>query len=314
MLENIPESFLIEGELNDEQRKVLIEQISRFNKIKACGFKDNSPILNEKGEVILKEGMLIHGISNFDFNKVLNIKNTGILTGQALGIEEDGETYYCADFHRVDKDITFNDYSMNFSYRDGRCPMGKFNIGGKSLAFIIDKSDYYDNELFKYDCYREGTLESDVTKSFINYMPMKNEVASSILYGVPSNFIVGIVIGNKLVKDREVVKFLVDTFPNCYLIGKFGDMIYNPSEKGYAYVELRREMLCLNNDKRELETILMYKEKELCEERDKNKMFSDSVIKNCDADTLYNIFSDAGNVQMAEKYMNVSDKEQGHYR
>jgi len=313
---HLPKEFLMEIELNENQKETLLNQIDRFNRIKLNGFEEHEPIINQSEEIMLKEGMIIHGIDSFNYDKLLSIKNTGILTGQAIGIEEDGETYFCADFHRVDKDISFYEYSMNFPYRDGRCPMGKYNIGSNSLAFIIDRNSQ-ENELFKYDCYKEGTPESEITKSFINYMPMEKELASSILYGVPSNLIEGIIIGNKLMQDKKIVDFIIENFPNCYLIGKFGDLVYNPKDKEFnseKYIESRREIICLKNEKKELESLLKYKEKELKELEEKYRKINSSIINNCDNLTLYNIFTEIGSVQMAKHYMENNENTQSHFR
>lgn len=74
--------------------------------------------------MILSEGTIIHGISECEEKKIENISKTDILTNQDIGKTEDGETYYCADFHRVKENTKIVDYSLNFKYNDGRCPFG----------------------------------------------------------------------------------------------------------------------------------------------------------------------------------------------
>ena len=86
------------------------------------------------------------------------------------------------------------------------------------------------------------------------------------------------------------------------MIGKFGDLIYKPNNIGFnidEYVELRRQMICLKNEKRELEKTLGDKEKELREEREKNQKIKDSMENNCDNLTLCRIYTEVGNIQMA---------------
>ena len=60
---------------------------------------------------------------------------SGIITGQAFGIAEDGETFHCADFHRVKYDMSLANYNDQFPYNDGRCPFGR--RGKFTLAFVL---------------------------------------------------------------------------------------------------------------------------------------------------------------------------------
>ena len=226
MIDINDERFHVGTMINVHQKQVLKEQKERFDKLKELPFKDSDVIL-EDGKVMLKEGAIIHGISAFSVEKMDNIRKTGILTGQALGITEDGETYYCADFHRVSKDVSLEDYNKEFQYVDGRTPFG--GKGKATLAFVVDPNK--DNEeLLKYDCYREGK-EADFTRSYVNMygLPVSDyDKVSSILYGVPSNQIVGAVLGEKLIEQKEIVEFIIKLFPNIYLTSPRGELIYEP--------------------------------------------------------------------------------------
>jgi len=273
VMNRLPNNFLIEGELSYEQLMILLEQIDRFNKLNNNYSKVCGPSIDMDGNLIFKKGTLIHGISRYSDDKLDSISKTGILTGQAVGKSEDGETYYCADFHRVKEDISVYDYAINFSCNDGRCPFGnnpRFALGfGKteenikisedkmdmslSVAFVLTPNEY-NRELLSYDCYRDGTRESDITKSFINTMPFDDrELGSSILYGVPVNCLEGIIVGGRVLEDKNKIDYLISKFPNCYLISSFGKIIYNPSKGdkiGDEVVELRREKLSLERNKR----------------------------------------------------------------
>ena len=226
MIDINDERFHVGTMINVHQKQVLKEQKERFDKLKELPFKDSDVIL-EDGKVMLKEGTIIHGISAFSVEKMDNIRKTGILTGQALGIAEDGETYYCADFHRVSKDVSLEDYNKEFQYVDGRTPFG--GKGKATLAFVVDPNK--DNEeLLKYDCYREGK-EADFTRSYVNMygLPVSDyDKVSSILYGVPSNQIVGAVLGEKLIEQKEIVEFMIKLFTNIYLTSPRGELIYEP--------------------------------------------------------------------------------------
>lgn len=269
-MNRLPDNFLVEGELTQEQLRIFLEQIDRFNKLNNSYSKVCGPSFDINGNLIFKKGTLIHGISRYSVDKLDSISKSGILTGQAVGKSEDGETYYCADFHRVKVDTSVYDYAINFSSNDGRCPFGNAIINSNdvensrkhsehkmdissSVAFVLTPNEY-NRELLSYDCYRDGTRESDITKSFINMMPIDDrELGSSILYGVPVCCLEGIIVGGRVLEDKSKIDYLISKFPNCYLISSFGELIYDPSKGdklGNEIIGLRREKLSLERDKR----------------------------------------------------------------
>ena len=89
---------LFKGLPNEKQRE-LRAQIDRFIKLKGIPRKT----VTIEDVIKLPEGTLIHG-TRVDEETLSSIAESGIITGQAFGIAEDGETYYCADFHRVNHD------------------------------------------------------------------------------------------------------------------------------------------------------------------------------------------------------------------
>ena len=249
----MPDNILIETELTNEQVKVFLEQIDRFNRLNKTISNKYSPLVNENGDIVFSAGTIIHGIMVYNQDKLDSISKSGILTGQAVGISEDCETYYCADFHRIPEDISVREYNMKFKTNDGRCPFGDVRSDkSKNVAFVVVPNEM-NKKLLSYDCYRDDTIESTITKSFINYMPLDKEVGSSILYGVPASCLSGIIVGGKIIDDKDKIEFLIDKFPNSYIISAFGELIYNPGKgetKDDEIVSLRREMASLKKDKR----------------------------------------------------------------
>lgn len=245
VVNNIPNNFLIEKELSDEQKRILIEQMNRFERLKESYRNISNPVLDNDGCVVLPSGSIIHGIKRYDEVKLDNISKTGILTGQAVGISEDCETFYCADFHRVPNDISLKDYNLQFKSNDGRCPFGSVRADKSfNMAFVVTPNES-NRELLSYDCYREGTVQSEITRSFINFMPLSKEAGSSILYGVPANCIEGVIVGGEIISDKNKIDFLVQRFPHCYIASAHGELIYNPSKKevlGDEVIELRRKL------------------------------------------------------------------------
>ena len=238
--------------ISKEQITILKSQIERFEILRKKKIQQVIP----KNKLMLPEKTLIHGTS-FDIKKLESIASSGIITGQYFGIEEDGETYFCADFHRVDKDTTLEEYNNSFSYKDGRCPFG--SLGKNTIAFIIPPNKELE-EITKYDCYREGTKESIQAKTFVNEkgLPIddKNK-ASSILFGIPSNFIKGIVIGDNLI-SKENISIIRKIFPNCYLTRNNGKIIYKQNdteEMTNLRIEAIEETIIKENKTKEIELL-----------------------------------------------------------
>ena len=314
-MNRLPNNFLIEGELSYEQLIILLEQIDRFNKLKNSYSKVCRPSIDMDGNLIFKKGTLIHGINKYREDKLDSISKTGILTGQAVGKSEDGETYYCADFHRVKEDVKIYDYAINFRSNDGRCPFGnnprldsndvdknrklseyKMDMS-LSVAFVLTPNEY-NKELLSYDCYREGTRESDITKSFINTMPFDDkELGSSILYGVPVNCLEGIIVGGRVLEDKNKIDYLISKFPNCYLISSFGELIYNPSKGdklGDEIVELRREKLSLERNKRLMTREISDWKKEINGLKEQYDNLWDQMFLNCNSEDIANVLIGIG--------------------
>ena len=233
-------------DLSKKQVIALKEQIERFKSLSKRKTRQIIP----KDEPIFKKNTLIHGTS---FNIVIlkSISKSGIVTGQYLGIEEDGETYFCADFHKVPEDTLIKEYNNRFPYRDGRCPFG--NLGKNTIAFIINDDPELE-ELRKYDCYQDNTEESTITKSFVNEngLPIENkELASSILFGIPASFINGIVVGDNVINSNNI-KALRRLFPQCYLVRNNGQIICKQNDKE-ELIDYRIKYLIETIDKENLE-------------------------------------------------------------
>ena len=220
---------LLEG-LDHEELVILKEQIDRFNRLSTIKVKGKEIVKN--GKLILPVGTLIYGTSTYSKDLINSLINTGLITSQTSNIENDGETYYCCDFHRVPKETTQEEYNESFNYRDGRCPFG--NLGKDTLAFIIYLNPQIE-ELVSYDCYRD-TKNGKKTSGFVNVpgLPISDhEKAASILYGIPSNFINGIVMGDKLIMQDGVLEELVQAFPTCFIVRKTGEFIHRLNEDMY---------------------------------------------------------------------------------
>lgn len=291
-INELPSSFLMEIPLSEEQIAILLQQMNRFYAVRRMDFPQKEFVLDDQGKVLLEEGMLIHGVPRYTVSTLENICKTGILTGQAIGVPEDGETFYCADFHRISRNMSMKEFNENFSYVDGRCPFGNGRRGANSFAFLVRPIDEA-KELLAYDCYRDGTKEAEITRSFTNCAGLlsQKEQLSSILYGVPSNLFCGVVLGNRLLEDKKTVELVVKMFPKCYLLTIDGVILYNPNvDKEYSpLVQLRAEKYVLSFQKRLVEDELESTRSEVQSLRANNQQLLHTMIVECPSEDVARI-------------------------
>lgn len=281
IVKELPEDFLDGEKLSENGKKILVNQINRFNSLREQIIKTTTIVRN--GKIVFPEGTIFHGTRIYDqdaIKKLEGIASLGIITGQAVGLHEDGETFYCADFFRVQKDISVEEFQQQFEDRAGYTP---FSRGNSSIAFIITPNPELD-EILKYDCYREGTKESEIAKEFVNMAGLprtgaETESVSSILYGVPSNFISMIAIGDILLESKEIIEAIIKLFPEANIISKVGEIIYEPNMNDLDQkdiINLRREKCLLSAKNRELQKEIEIKnnEKEHLKKTEEQKMIN----------------------------------------
>lgn len=290
IITDLPEGFLDELDLDNGNKNVLLEQINRFNEVKKMDIPNKDIRFDALGRIVFPAGTIIHGTRcGKDLDRIVGISKVGILTGQAVGKGEDGETFYCADFHRVPQDVAVCEYNLWFPYIDGRCPFG--TKGKSTLAFIIQPNVMLD-ELLSYDCYRFGTAHGDLTRRFTNFLPLEADVASSILYGVPSNAISGIVMGDNLFERKEVFDFLIRLFPDSYVISKKGDLIYDPKCSGInnsELAELRRKNYLNLVKIEQLERELGYKDRTIILEKARYDRLLNNLVMTCPSEAVVDV-------------------------
>ena len=259
--------------LDARQLEILKEQMKRFESFK--GEKREQVIID--GDVILPEGTLIHG-TPFNEKTLENIAKSGIITGEYFGISEDGETFYHADFHRVPKETSLREYNDNFTYWDGRCPFGKKSKN--TIAFVIHPNSKL-QEIASYDCYKDETKEAEKAKTFVNLngLPTNDKsVVSSILFGVPSCFINGIVVGDNKITE-ENIKLLRSLFPDCYIVRNNGKIICGKENDNDEIISLRIETIKTEIESEKLKGTI--------------KRLEDTIKRmNNDADTMWKAIAD----------------------
>ena len=101
------------------------------------------------------------------------------------------------------------------------------------IGFILDNS--YTDIIKKYDIYN-GCLSLEELSSFLpewvinktikKKMPTQTDHELSIIYGLPSNLIEGVIVGKIIERDKNKIKYLKTRFPNCYICNLNGKVIF----------------------------------------------------------------------------------------
>lgn len=128
----------------------------------------------------------------------------------------------------------YRDYII-YQNQEQRFMPNKFNKNS-TMAFIVKDNEERHN-LIKNDIFDENfdiNITKDIvpewffekymlTREFDNYETGRER---AILYGVPSSFIEGILVNEKIENDDESLKQIKEYFPECYICNLDGKVIY----------------------------------------------------------------------------------------
>lgn len=103
------------------------------------------------------------------------------------------------------------------------------------IAFIINTNNRAIKPLLKYDIFSENfnkkLYKYFVLKNILNHFRFAQKDIfftnreSAIVFGIPSNFIEGILLGRKFEKQKSKIKILKKLFPNAYIANLDGIII-----------------------------------------------------------------------------------------
>jgi len=175
------------------------------------------------GGGVLPAGTLLHGIRRFSEAVVASIASRGIMSGELLGIAEDGETHGCADFFKMPADMTVREYMayVMSPIQEGvmRSSRGE-RLLTRGVAFIVDPSAEGMSELLTHDGYTYPAMQS-----FINAPSSRTSLdTAAVLGGVPHGAIAGILADEQLLKDTNAVQTLRNNFPDTPLLDHSGQL------------------------------------------------------------------------------------------
>ncbi|MDD6480043.1 MAG: hypothetical protein PUF22_02005, partial [Clostridium sp.] len=103
------------------------------------------------------------------------------------------------------------------------------------LAFIMNLSNEFGKPLVKNDIFNlsfdKNALEGFISSEFIDKFiyadrdDFTTNRESAIIFGIPSCFIEGLLVGRRYEHDNEQLKLLKKYFPNCYICNLDGVVI-----------------------------------------------------------------------------------------
>lgn len=236
----------------------LENQMNIFKRIQKSQIINNELQFNkETGEAMFEEGTLVHCASKCSYKKIESIKENGILSGDFIGIPEShqvagGESYFCADFYRAEKPIQAQEFFQRIHKSDDwnrRGPFGNRGANGMTLAFIINPNlqlqELLDTNM--YNAENDNHCMQKALKLLDSYKENdenRNKI-SAIPYGIPSNAVSGIVVGNYLLHSEEYIQALQTIFPNCYILNYEGKVFFGPNLSNEENKKRKEECLAI---------------------------------------------------------------------
>lgn len=184
------------------------------------------PSTDENENIIIEQGDLFHG-TRYSEEVIESIANKGLVSGQLLGIEEDGETFFCVDFFKATSNTTVDEI----------CKFGKqYTNGANQVVFVINHSnlegvDAMFPDLTDYDAYDETTERGQKAREFVNVagLPLNHSTAAAILIGVPPCMISSIIVNCEIENDLKKIDFLSSNFPKATIISRSsGEILRSP--------------------------------------------------------------------------------------
>lgn len=247
LLGKLPNNFVEDLKLSEDLLNLIVNQYKLLQEYNQSDYISHySMTLTTDGKLFLPEGTLIHGVrKKVDKQYLESVRKNGLLAAEFLGEYEDCETFYCADFFRVEKDYTMEEYYNWYTTLDSTgilkqtkaefkyLPVYNEFKDTESIAFVVNNNPLF-YQFLQYDYYRENENFSLMQK-FVNlgiveeYKERRQDRLACVLVGVPQIAITGTLITEKLAKDTKFIETLKKEFPNSYIaLAKDGTMVYIP--------------------------------------------------------------------------------------
>lgn len=178
--------------------------------------------------------------SYIDFYSGGTIKYNGLLADNEYSQNVRTEVIPYSDFYRL------NDYILNNPCRMWTMEMTKEARFLPSLVqdvvqigVIFEMNEEIKEEFLKGDILNSNNIDNSLVVNFINsdydmdsFIKNRNskddfftDRESAILFGIPSSFITGILVGRKYEFDKTILKQIKKLLPNCYICNLDGKVI-----------------------------------------------------------------------------------------
>ena len=235
-------------QLNENQKRIIFNQLFNFFSLQNSKFKNLNYQKDSNGKLILPQGTLLHGTgatlgkNEFLSNEQLkSISNNGIIAPEFLGSQEKfDETYYCADFFKVEQTQNLHEYAKThreFILNSTKQEAPEANYlpvtnQKDRITFIIQPNDNeHFNKLLEFDIYKnneQGGFMKSLTGnlSYVYNLGWTNRL-SSILIGLPPNTFSGIWISKNL-NTSQTIQILQTYFRDCFIVDNTGEFIAEP--------------------------------------------------------------------------------------
>lgn len=269
-----PKEMIFSKELSKNQLDLLKSQYQKYLGIKKLELDNNQYqlYLDDDKRIYFSKGTLLCG-TNANAEILEKISKNGILAPEFSGIKRNDNYFYSVIMTKVINDTFLSCLAKNF-INDSNLPFAKFS---DNIAFVINSTSkiggllYYDLLDSKFDSRVE-------TRNIIEIDKKKNENDSSLLVGVPSNCISGIILGDKVVLDNKLITSIEKLFPSSYIITSTGMVI---KDRSNIIVVEDFDKLALNSAQKDIKLQLMIAEnKKLIEE---NKKLKDNLLNMIEA-------------------------------
>ena len=209
------------NEVTSTERELILKQWKTFLRIASLPVPENQLLKRrERGEPELVEGTLIHGIRTWSRDIIESVARVGIVSGEMVGVHEDNETHFCADFFRIPSATSIAQYVNWYETTSVKTPGGltmkvpeanflprSLGRTTKRLAFIVDTPPPELQPLLAYDAYQNADIQK-ITRNLVEENSETRSRVSAIVCGIPSNFLSGILITSALENDKEDLAYI----------------------------------------------------------------------------------------------------------
>lgn len=107
----------------------------------------------------------------------------------------------------------------------------------RQIAFILNMESDIAKEMAKFDVWNTY-LDEKIIESFLDYRyypkfveervnrdALSTDRETAIMFGLPSKFIEGVLVGRKTENDKKVLKHIKEKLPDCYICNLDGKVI-----------------------------------------------------------------------------------------